>query len=102
MARSEFKSVELLKENLACIVLLGQRTDSNSSLQDVSRVKYLHGYIGAVLDALRYTITTLVYLIDTYELELLELNVSVSTSIFFFLLYSIPKVKELSFHALSI
>ncbi|KAK7392317.1 hypothetical protein VNO78_20751 [Psophocarpus tetragonolobus] len=31
----------------------GQRTASNSSLQDVSRVKYLHGYIGAMLDALR-------------------------------------------------
>ncbi|XP_020204626.1 hydroxyisourate hydrolase isoform X1 [Cajanus cajan] len=31
----------------------GQRTPSNSSLQDVSRVKYLHGYIGGVLDALR-------------------------------------------------
>ncbi|KAK7277737.1 hypothetical protein RJT34_22752 [Clitoria ternatea] len=31
----------------------GQRTASNSSLQDVSRVKYLHRYIGAVLDALR-------------------------------------------------
>ncbi|XP_061347337.1 hydroxyisourate hydrolase-like isoform X1 [Gastrolobium bilobum] len=31
----------------------GQRTASNSSLQDVSRVKYLHGYIGGVLDALR-------------------------------------------------
>ncbi|XP_028186489.1 hydroxyisourate hydrolase-like [Glycine soja] len=31
----------------------GQRTGTNSSLQDVSRVKYLHGYIGGVLDALR-------------------------------------------------
>ncbi|KAG5051898.1 hypothetical protein JHK87_004096 [Glycine soja] len=31
----------------------GQRTASNSSLQDVTRVKYLHGYIGSVLDALR-------------------------------------------------
>ncbi|XP_027189896.1 hydroxyisourate hydrolase-like isoform X3 [Cicer arietinum] len=31
----------------------GQRTASNSSLEDVSRVKYLHGYIGAVLHALR-------------------------------------------------
>ncbi|KAJ1402352.1 Glycosyl hydrolases family 1, N-terminal conserved site [Sesbania bispinosa] len=31
----------------------GQRTASNSSLQDMSRVKYLHGYIGGVLDALR-------------------------------------------------
>ncbi|KAK7392320.1 hypothetical protein VNO78_20754 [Psophocarpus tetragonolobus] len=31
----------------------GQRTRRNSSLQDFSRVKYLHGYIGGVLDALR-------------------------------------------------
>ncbi|XP_057422758.1 hydroxyisourate hydrolase-like isoform X2 [Lotus japonicus] len=31
----------------------GQRTASNSSLHDLSRVKYLHGYIGATLDALR-------------------------------------------------
>ncbi|XP_027365305.1 hydroxyisourate hydrolase-like isoform X2 [Abrus precatorius] len=31
----------------------GQRTARNSSLQDLSRVKYLHGYIGGVLDALR-------------------------------------------------
>ncbi|QHO26147.1 Hydroxyisourate hydrolase [Arachis hypogaea] len=31
----------------------GQRTNSNSSLQDVTRVNYLYGYIGAVLDALR-------------------------------------------------
>ncbi|KAL5129194.1 Beta-glucosidase 22 [Glycine soja] len=35
------------------LVLLGQRTMSNSSLQDVSRVKYLQGNIGGVLDALR-------------------------------------------------
>ncbi|MED6155529.1 glycosyl hydrolase 1 [Stylosanthes scabra] len=31
----------------------GQRTASNASLIDVSRVKYLHGYIGATLEALR-------------------------------------------------
>ncbi|KAL5069425.1 hypothetical protein RYX36_020312 [Vicia faba] len=31
----------------------GQRTVSNASLQDVSRVQYLHGYIGSVLDSLR-------------------------------------------------
>ncbi|KAK4273216.1 hypothetical protein QN277_021660 [Acacia crassicarpa] len=31
----------------------GQRTASNSSLQDVSRVTYLQEYIGGVLDALR-------------------------------------------------
>ncbi|MED6155516.1 glycosyl hydrolase 1 [Stylosanthes scabra] len=31
----------------------GQRTQRSSSLQDVSRVEYLHGYIGAVLDSLR-------------------------------------------------
>ena len=97
MARSEF---EILKQNLTCIVLLGQRTNSNSSLQDIIRVKYLHGYIGAVLDALRYAITTLVYQVDTYELELLELNGSIAT--FFFFFNSFPKVKEFSFHILSI
>ncbi|KAL1369224.1 hydroxyisourate hydrolase isoform X2 [Arachis hypogaea] len=31
----------------------GQRTQRNSSLQDVTRVEYLHGYIGAVLDSIR-------------------------------------------------
>ncbi|XLR12193.1 hypothetical protein HN51_048921 [Arachis hypogaea] len=31
----------------------GQRTASNASLQDVSRVKYLQGYIGATLHSLR-------------------------------------------------
>ncbi|GMY38321.1 beta-glucosidase 11-like isoform X15 [Fagus crenata] len=31
----------------------GQRTQRNSSLEDWSRVEYLHGYIGALLDALR-------------------------------------------------
>ncbi|XP_052107320.1 hydroxyisourate hydrolase isoform X3 [Arachis duranensis] len=31
----------------------GQRTPRNSSLQDVKRVEYLHGYIGAVLDSIR-------------------------------------------------
>ncbi|KAK2457195.1 beta glucosidase [Trifolium repens] len=31
----------------------GQRTACNSSLLDLSRVNYFHGYIGAVLDALR-------------------------------------------------
>ncbi|MED6218204.1 glycosyl hydrolase 1, variant 2 [Stylosanthes scabra] len=32
----------------------GQRTASNASIQDVSRVNYLKAYIGATLDALRY------------------------------------------------
>ncbi|PIA37897.1 hypothetical protein AQUCO_02900030v1 [Aquilegia coerulea] len=31
----------------------GQRTPSNSSLNDISRVKYLHGYIGSLLEGLR-------------------------------------------------
>ncbi|KAL5069409.1 hypothetical protein RYX36_020296 [Vicia faba] len=31
----------------------GQRTVSNASLHDVSRVEYLHAYIGSVLDSLR-------------------------------------------------
>ncbi|KAH7578342.1 hypothetical protein JRO89_XS01G0370600 [Xanthoceras sorbifolium] len=33
--------------------LLGQQTLRNSSLEDMSRVKYLHAYIGSVLDAVR-------------------------------------------------
>ena len=32
----------------------GQRTRRNSTLEDWPRVKYLHGYIGSLLDALRY------------------------------------------------
>ncbi|RYR14883.1 hypothetical protein Ahy_B04g071585 isoform D [Arachis hypogaea] len=35
------------------LVLLGQQTQRNSSLQDVTRVEYLHVYIGAVLDSIR-------------------------------------------------
>nr|AYP70938.1 beta-glucosidase 1 [Actinidia deliciosa] len=31
----------------------GQRTDRNAALQDTGRVKYLHGYIGGLLDAVR-------------------------------------------------
>ncbi|GFZ13730.1 beta glucosidase 9 [Actinidia rufa] len=31
----------------------GQRTDRNAVLQDTGRVKYLHGYIGGLLDAVR-------------------------------------------------
>ncbi|XP_057755734.1 hydroxyisourate hydrolase-like [Arachis stenosperma] len=34
--------------------MAGQRTQRNSSLQDVTRVEYLHVYIGAVLDSIRY------------------------------------------------
>ncbi|KAF5195999.1 Beta-glucosidase, partial [Thalictrum thalictroides] len=30
----------------------GQRTPSNTSLNDISRVKYLHGYIGSLLEAM--------------------------------------------------
>ncbi|KAG2402922.1 Hydroxyisourate hydrolase [Vigna angularis] len=50
----------------------GQRTASNSSLQDVSRVKYLHEYIGGVLDALRDGVNIKGYFswsfLDLYEL----------------------------------
>ncbi|KAG2402923.1 Hydroxyisourate hydrolase [Vigna angularis] len=49
-----------------------QRTPSNSSLQDVSRVKYLHEYIGGVLDALRDGVNIKGYFswsfMDLYEL----------------------------------
>lgn len=54
MAQGEFKWIELSMKTW--LVLLGQRTMSNSSLQDVSRVKYLQGNIGGVLDALRYEV----------------------------------------------
>ncbi|ESW16310.1 hypothetical protein PHAVU_007G145900 [Phaseolus vulgaris] len=50
----------------------GQRTASNSSLQDVSRVKYLHGYIGGVLDALRDGLNIKGYFVWSF-LDLFEL-----------------------------
>ncbi|XLT84253.1 hypothetical protein HN873_006006 [Arachis hypogaea] len=56
-----------------------QRTPSNASLQDESRVKYLHGYIGATLDALRngskikgffaWTFLDLFELLDGYKVS---------------------------------
>ncbi|XP_027365303.1 hydroxyisourate hydrolase-like [Abrus precatorius] len=52
--REELNNLKLLYGNPPIfIVENGQRTVSNSSLQDVSRVKYLHGFIGGVLDAMR-------------------------------------------------
>ena len=36
----------------------------NSTLDDIARVKYMHGYIGGVLDALRYA-----YFIQTFPSE---------------------------------
>ncbi|MED6222782.1 glycosyl hydrolase 1 [Stylosanthes scabra] len=57
----------------------GQKTPSNASLQDVSRVEYLHGYIGATLDALRngsnikgyfaWSFLDLYELLDDYEVS---------------------------------
>ncbi|CAJ2629130.1 unnamed protein product [Trifolium pratense] len=50
----ELNKFKLLYGNPPIFILEnGQRTASNSSLLDFSRVKYFHGYIGAVLDALR-------------------------------------------------
>ncbi|KAF1860907.1 hypothetical protein Lal_00000321 [Lupinus albus] len=52
--QEELDSFKLLYGNPPIFIYEnGQRTASNSSLQDVSRVKYLHGYIGGVLNALR-------------------------------------------------
>ncbi|XP_027365302.1 hydroxyisourate hydrolase-like [Abrus precatorius] len=52
--RDELDKFKLLYGNPPIFIYEnGQRTRRNSSLQDVSRVKYLHAYIGAVLDALR-------------------------------------------------
>ncbi|KAK7392319.1 hypothetical protein VNO78_20753 [Psophocarpus tetragonolobus] len=52
--RDELDKFKLLYGNPTVFIYEnGQRTASNLSLQDVSRVKYLHGYIGGVLDALR-------------------------------------------------
>ncbi|BAT95707.1 hypothetical protein VIGAN_08248000 [Vigna angularis var. angularis] len=52
--REELNNFKLLYGNPPIFIHEnGQRTASDSSLQDVSRVKYLHGYIGVVLDALR-------------------------------------------------
>ncbi|KAB5569451.1 hypothetical protein DKX38_003244 [Salix brachista] len=49
----------------------GQRTQRGSSLEDPSRVKYLHAYIGSVLDAIRgYFVWSLwdgLELLDGYE-----------------------------------
>ncbi|XP_027936993.1 hydroxyisourate hydrolase-like isoform X1 [Vigna unguiculata] len=50
----------------------GQRTASNSSLQDVSRVKYLHEYIGGVLDGLRDGVNIKGYFVWSF-LDLFEL-----------------------------
>ncbi|MED6155517.1 glycosyl hydrolase 1 [Stylosanthes scabra] len=50
----ELKKLKLLYGNPPLFIYEnGQRTNSNSSLRDVTRVNYLYGYIGAVLDALR-------------------------------------------------
>ncbi|XP_045831956.1 hydroxyisourate hydrolase-like isoform X1 [Trifolium pratense] len=52
--QQELDKFKLLYGNPPLFILEnGQRTASNSSLLDLSRVKYFHGYIGAVLDALR-------------------------------------------------
>ncbi|XP_061347356.1 hydroxyisourate hydrolase-like isoform X1 [Gastrolobium bilobum] len=52
--REELNNFKLHYGNPPIFILEnGQRTASNSSLQDMSRVKYMHGYIGGVLDALR-------------------------------------------------
>ncbi|KAJ9187778.1 hypothetical protein P3X46_003198 [Hevea brasiliensis] len=50
----------------------GQRTRRTSSLEDTSRVKYMHGYIGSVLDAIRNGSNTRGYFtwsfLDVFEL----------------------------------
>ncbi|XP_052191981.1 beta-glucosidase 11-like isoform X2 [Diospyros lotus] len=50
----------------------GQRTQRNTTLNDTGRVKYLHGYIGSVLDALRNGSNTKGYFqwsfLDVFEL----------------------------------
>ncbi|XP_042987666.1 hydroxyisourate hydrolase-like isoform X3 [Carya illinoinensis] len=50
----------------------GQRMKRNSTLDDISRVKYMHGYIGGVLDALRNGSNTRGYFawafMDVFEL----------------------------------
>ncbi|XP_020239598.1 hydroxyisourate hydrolase isoform X1 [Cajanus cajan] len=76
--REELEKFKLLYGNPPIFIYEnGQRTARNSSLQDVSRVKYLHGYIGAVLDALRdgsnikgyfaWSFMDLLELLDGYE-----------------------------------
>nr|XP_023927650.1 beta-glucosidase 11-like isoform X2 [Quercus suber] len=50
----------------------GQRMQRNSTLDDIARVKYMHGYIGGVLDALRHESNTRGYFtwafLDIFEL----------------------------------
>nr|POF24384.1 isoform 3 of beta-glucosidase 11 [Quercus suber] len=54
------------------IELIGQRMQRNSTLDDIARVKYMHGYIGGVLDALRHESNTRGYFtwafLDIFEL----------------------------------
>ncbi|KAJ1395825.1 Glycoside hydrolase family 1 [Sesbania bispinosa] len=71
----DFISLWHIGELLKIHYINGQRTTSNSSLQDVSRVKYLHGYIGGVLDAL--SIMTLKVLKGNKEV--LEVMIAQST-----------------------
>jgi len=58
--------------------LLGQRTGTNSSLQDVSRVKYLHGYIGGVLDALRYAVDAPFYVVGDHITQIIFITTAKS------------------------
>ncbi|XP_020965308.1 hydroxyisourate hydrolase-like isoform X2 [Arachis ipaensis] len=48
----KMKTGQPLKEPVI-FLLVGQRIQRNSSLQDVTRVEYLHGYISVVLDSIR-------------------------------------------------
>ncbi|CAL0320607.1 unnamed protein product [Lupinus luteus] len=71
--QEELDSFKLLYGNPPIFIYEnGQRTPTNSSLQDVSRVKYLHGYIGGVLNALRNGSNTRGYFVwsflDAFEL----------------------------------
>ncbi|XP_057994909.1 beta-glucosidase 11 isoform X2 [Hevea brasiliensis] len=54
------------------VEMIGQRTRRTSSLEDTSRVKYMHGYIGSVLDAIRNGSNTRGYFtwsfLDVFEL----------------------------------
>lgn len=47
------KAILLLVFKIACICSTGLATKHDSTLQDTSRVEYIQGYIGAMLNAIR-------------------------------------------------
>jgi len=51
---STYSTVLLCSCMVSLFSFAGQQTPHNSSLEDWSRVNYLHAYVGSLVDALRY------------------------------------------------